>query len=254
MPLSEEDHLFDQLDLEGERGLQQWAESQGAFVRRRRLALGLKRPAFVSEVEKLGQSMTADYLNKIEAGTRPLSKVSIELREAMRQVLKFSREKWVEGTGLYTPDLEEHYANRLKQEPQPDMVRSSVRVRIPVYALAAAGAGAWTDEDVIDYIEVEPEVANRRNRTTFQVDGDSMEPTLSDGDYIHVDIADQDIRHDKIYVVKIKGDGIVVKRAWVYEDLTVELRSDNLKHKPLNPDDAIVIGRVFGFNQGFRPL
>lgn len=136
----------------------------------------------------------------------------------------------------------------------PDMVRSSVRVRIPVYALAAAGAGAWTDEDVIDYIEVEPEVANRRNRTTFQVDGDSMEPTLSDGDYIHVDIADQDIRHDKIYVVKIKGDGIVVKRAWVYEDLTVELRSDNLKHKPLNPDDAIVIGRVFGFNQGFRPL
>lgn len=142
----------------------------------------------------------------------------------------------------------------LRQLTQPDTVRSSVRVRIPVYALAAAGAGAWTDEDVIDYIEVEPEVANRRNRTTFQVDGDSMEPTLSDGDYIHVDIADQDIRHDKIYVVKIKGDGIVVKRAWVYDDLTVELRSDNLKHKPLNPDDAIVIGRVFGFNQGFRPL
>lgn len=137
---------------------------------------------------------------------------------------------------------------------QPDTARSSVRVRIPVYALAAAGAGIWTDEDIIDYVEVEPEVANRRNRTSFQVDGDSMEPTLSNGDYIHVDLADQDIRHDKIYVVKIKNDGIVVKRAWVYDDLTVELRSDNRKHKPLSPDDAIVIGRVFGFNQGFRPL
>lgn len=136
----------------------------------------------------------------------------------------------------------------------PDTVRSSERVRIPVYALAAAGVGTWTDDEVVDYIEVEPDVAYRRNRTTFQVDGDSMEPTLSSGDYIHVDIADQDIRDNKIYVIKVKGNGIVVKRARVYDDGTVSLLSDNPRHPPLRPDDAIVIGRVFGYNQAFRPL
>lgn len=136
----------------------------------------------------------------------------------------------------------------------PDTLRSSERVRIPVYALAAAGTGIWSDEDVVDYIEVEPDVAYRQNRASFQVDGDSMEPVLSHGDYIHVDLADKDVRDGKIYVVKIKDNGIVVKRTRVYQDNTVYLVSENLDYPPIQPEAAIVIGRVFGYNQAFKPL
>ncbi|THF88431.1 helix-turn-helix transcriptional regulator [Deinococcus sp. KSM4-11] len=79
------------------------AVKHGRLIRERRLDLGLKRPAFVSEVAKHGQDMSPDYLNKIEAGTRALANASPELREAIRAVLGYSREQWQELTGLYSP-------------------------------------------------------------------------------------------------------------------------------------------------------
>ena len=135
-----------------------------------------------------------------------------------------------------------------------DDIRSSSRVLIPVFALAAAGDGDWAEDDVLTYIEVEPDIANRKNRVTFQVNGMSMEPTLEDGDFIHVDMADTAIREDKIFVVLILTNGIVVKRARVYEDGSEHLTSDNPKYPPVRPDDAKIIGRVFAVTPKTRKL
>ncbi|GGM39613.1 hypothetical protein GCM10008956_15070 [Deinococcus arenae] len=107
-----------------EKGLQERAEQHGRLIKRRRLELGLKRPAFVAEIQKLGQDMSADYLNKLESGARHLSNASPVLRDAIRAVLGFSKEEWVEKIGLYTPDFNnpdaEWYAGRIvKFESQP---------------------------------------------------------------------------------------------------------------------------------------
>lgn len=140
------------------------------------------------------------------------------------------------------------------EAPAPDDVRSSNRAQIPVLALAAAGHGTWTEADVLTYIEVEPEIASRPNRVTFQVDGDSMEPTLSDGDFIHVDFGDNNPQDDKIYVVHILTNGIVVKRVREYADGTLRLISDNPRFAPIRPDEAKLIGRVFAVTPKTRRL
>ena len=76
------------------------AEEHGKLVKERRLDLGLNRPAFVTQMQKHGQEITPDYLNKLERGTAPLSRASLEVREAIRIVLGFTAEKWHELTGL----------------------------------------------------------------------------------------------------------------------------------------------------------
>lgn len=115
MSSHDEEFYFEELDLRGERAHQQRAEEHGLLIKRRRLDLGLKRPAFVSEVAKLGQEMSADYLNKLEAGTRHLANASPALRDAIRQVLGISIEDWTELTGLYAPSAEA-LASRIQRE------------------------------------------------------------------------------------------------------------------------------------------
>lgn len=102
IPFSDEE-LKAHWDVESAEILKERAEHHGRLIKRRRLELGLKRPAFVAEMEKLGLDMTADYLNKLEAGSRFLSNASPKLRDAIRQVLGYSLEEWAEATGLYIP-------------------------------------------------------------------------------------------------------------------------------------------------------
>ncbi len=79
------------------------AKQHGQLVQQRRLELGLNRPAFVAQMEKHGQHITPDYLNKLERGTAALSRASLEVREAVRAVLGYSPEEWSAQTGLFTP-------------------------------------------------------------------------------------------------------------------------------------------------------
>lgn len=81
------------------------AEELGLLIKERRLDLGLNRPAFVAQMGKFGQDITPDYLNKLERGTASLARASLEVREAIRSVLGYSREEWHKLTGLFTPDL-----------------------------------------------------------------------------------------------------------------------------------------------------
>jgi len=101
-------------------------------------------------------------------------------------------------------------------------------VIIPVYAIAAAGKGVYVEErDAIGYVEVAREIARHPHRATFAIEGDSMEPTVSHGDVVHVDRSDIDLRDDKIYLVEIEGSGYVVKRAREYGNTVWFLVSDN---------------------------
>lgn len=95
------------------------AVEHGLLVKERRLDLGLNRPAFVAQMEKHGQEITPDYLNKLERGTAPLSRASLEVREAIRAVLGYSTEKWQELTGLYTPDIAPEPTPRPRLRPIP---------------------------------------------------------------------------------------------------------------------------------------
>jgi len=80
--------------------------------------------------------------------------------------------------------------------------------------------------------------------TAIAVTGDSMEPTLRDGDEILVDRTARAVR-DGVYVVRV-GDALLVKRLDLGHPARVVLISDNQVYRPveLAPDELEVIGRV----------
>ncbi len=80
--------------------------------------------------------------------------------------------------------------------------------------------------------------------SAIAVAGDSMEPTLRDGDEILVDRSPRPLR-DGIHVVR-SGDALMVKRLDMGRPGTIALVSDNPAYRPIElaRDEVEVIGRV----------
>ncbi len=86
----------------------------------------------------------------------------------------------------------------------------------------------------------------------LKVVGDSMEPTISNGDFVWVDISCLYPVSDGIYLFCI-GDRLVVKRVQINPfDNTLEILSDNPKYKPIRAENyqtVCVVGRVISFTK-----
>jgi phage repressor protein C with HTH and peptisase S24 domain len=75
--------------------------------------------------------------------------------------------------------------------------------------------------------------------------GDSMIPTVQDGDYVFVDISNQYITSDGVYVLRLPT-GLSIKRIQNGLNGDVIVRSDNPAYEPLTAklSDVRVLGRV----------
>lgn len=132
--------------------------------------------------------------------------------------------------------------------------RSDV-IMVPRLAVgASAGPGALDADDApLGQIGFETRwlrqlSANPKALSVIQVSGDSMSPTLIDGDDILVDRADgaEGIR-DGIYVLRV-DDSLIVKRLAINPvQLSFSVRSDNPAHPDWNdvsPANIDIVGRV----------
>ncbi|MFC5596763.1 helix-turn-helix domain-containing protein [Deinococcus cellulosilyticus] len=81
------------------------AEQHGRLLKEWREDRGIKRTELIKMLADQGVTLSYDYVNKIEGGTRALSGVDIEIREAWRHILGVSQEEWEEKTGLKVMDL-----------------------------------------------------------------------------------------------------------------------------------------------------
>ena len=120
-----------------------------------------------------------------------------------------------------------------------------------------AGAGPGRNvqsEQVVDFVSFKKEwVQNflrvpRKNLALLSVKGDSMNPTLNDGDMILVDLRANRIDDSAIYVLEF-DDALLVKRIQRKLDGSVVIKSDNSLYEPevLQKDRAVelrIIGRV----------
>lgn len=84
--------------------------------------------------------------------------------------------------------------------------------------------------------------ANPSDLVMVDVYGDSMEPTLYDGDQVLVDRRKRDLREHGLYVFRVE-DELFVKRS-EYQYGRVLLVSDNSRYKPFYLDEAR--GEAFG--------
>lgn len=73
-----------------------------------------------------------------------------------------------------------------------------------------SGAAGYAD-DADAYIPVPPE-HNKPGRVAMIVDGLSMYPTLADGELVYVDTTQTKPRHNKVFALRIAGNGIQFRR------------------------------------------
>ncbi len=130
----------------------------------------------------------------------------------------------------------------------PDLISEDV-INIPVYEQAfSAGRGQELPDsaEILDYVALPKELRRYKdNIRAAYVRGDSMEPTIFDGDIILFDSYGYD-NSDGIYSINYKGSGFV-KRLQRGKDF-VHIISDNKKYSEMNEngesEDFYVIGKV----------
>ena len=120
--------------------------------------------------------------------------------------------------------------------PTAEPERGGDHVAVPLLAVgASAGPGALAgDERPRAHIAFDPKwlramvAGDVEQASIIRVEGDSMAPTLADGDEILVDGSDAAVRlRDGIYVLRV-DDALIVKRLAVNPAArTVTIRSDN---------------------------
>lgn len=128
--------------------------------------------------------------------------------------------------------------------------------RLPVHDIRfAAGAGAINDDETpIDHYLVSLSWLRSLTRAplnqirVFQADGDSMEPTIYNRDWVFVDTSRTRLTNPGIYALVFEGDGLLKRATQHLESGAVELSSDNPRYKPMTikkPDRLMVVGRIF---------
>lgn len=135
---------------------------------------------------------------------------------------------------------------------------------IPLYDIrGAAGHGALPEtEEIKDFLAFKQDWIRSVLRVSPQdlkliyVDGDSMEPTLHNGDIILVNVGNNAVVRDGVYVVRI-GEAILVKRLQRLPGDMLKVKSDNeAAYEPFTVDlkklgeEVAVIGRVVWAGRG----
>lgn len=146
--------------------------------------------------------------------------------------------KWE--TGIAKPDFEKQpllakilgtttdYLFGLDDNPSP----KRKGVRIPVLGKVAAGIPLEAIEEILDYEEIEPELAATGEFFALQIGGDSMEPKLSKGDVVIVR-KQEDVNSGDIAIVLVNGNDATCKKVIKHENGGVTLISYNPKYTPM---------------------
>lgn len=142
--------------------------------------------------------------------------------------------------------------------PRSDGLDYALIPRLEVEASAGGGALA-AEEDVGGMIAFRSEWLRRvgispRSARALRARGDSMEPTIRDGDILLIDTSIDRLVDEGIYVVVV-GGLVLVKRLAIRRDGTVILKSDNAERydeeviPPAEAPDLAVSGRVMWFGR-----
>lgn len=231
----------------------------------------------VSQEEMAIQAdVSQSLISQIERGVQNPTGVSVERFGRILHTLHWSTNEFAQSTGLALPHITSEmpvsaFAIEAEQSlyspPKPksafavenelwgmktarDEVSPVSNVhRVPVMGMAAAGYGVdVSEEEPIAYGYVNP--ANyREHMLILQVDGDSMSASgevnsLQAGDWIYVDPRLLDLQDNKIFVVYVPGQGVLVKRVRQWPQGWM-LTSDNNEYPPFAADEAQIIGRVY---------
>ena len=122
-------------------------------------------------------------------------------------------------------------------------------VQIPVLGDVAAGIPIEAVEDIIDFEEIDEELASKGEFFGLRIKGNSMSPRIQSGDVVIVRVQ-SDAESGDIVIAKVNGDDACCKRLLKHAD-GITLLSFNQDYEPLsfNKQDIVslpvsIIGKV----------
>lgn len=186
------------------------------------------------------------YANDIYKGR---SKPSFDYLKQISKQFKISLDWLVSGKGSM------HLGNRDGESNLVQIPRYDVQV--------SAGHGSLIEkEDIIDYTIFERKwimqelKANPSSLALISVDGDSMAPTILSRDQILVDLSQNYLIAEGLFVIRI-DDGLMVKRIQKTINGTIHVISDNPAYHSLEISDLStvslnIVGRVIWFGRNAR--
>ena len=135
----------------------------------------------------------------------------------------------------------------LDDKPEPREKPRSVK--IPVLGDVAAGIPIEAIEDIIDYEEIDEDLARRGEFFGLRIKGNSMSPRIQSGDVVIVRVQ-PDAESGDIVIAKVNGDDACCKKLLKHAD-GITLLSFNQDYEPLsfNKQDVVslpvsIIGKV----------
>nr|DAS14734.1 MAG TPA: Repressor protein CI [Caudoviricetes sp.] len=163
------------------------------------------------------------YIDQIEKGLRPINKDILE--------------KFIKVYPLYKKQLEKAYLDEI----MPESLKGSTfnieeqkvnTVILPVYGKASAGNGYINLDQEIYYFPIKKGDFSDRS-FLVEISGNSMEPTLEDGDYALVDPDNIDYVKNKIYVVTYNDESFIKRMVMDAKSKIVMLKSDNPEYEDI---------------------
>ena len=128
-----------------------------------------------------------------------------------------------------------------------DLCKPATGIKIKVLGNVAAGIPIEAIENVIDVEEIPEELAKTGDFFGLRIKGDSMTPSICDGDTVIVK-QQSDAESNDIVIATINGDEAVCKRLRKYRD-GIELISINPSYAPLEFSNEQIAGlpvRIIG--------
>lgn len=218
----------------------------GTRIKRAREALGMTQVVLARSV---GVSQQA--VMELESGRAKGTKHSAKFARALGQDAI-----WIEiGEGrMREPGKAARSAKKAAEIPRAPIAPDDYE-RIPVFDIRAAGKAGTLAHDAspiaytmfgLDWLRTQTR-SHVSKLAVVQVAGDSMEPTLCNGDQALIDTTQVNLRREGIYVIGV-DDTLMVKRVTMHpKSKRVTLRADNPRYdtySDLDPDRLHVAGRV----------
>ena len=163
------------------------------------------------------------YIDRLEKGTVPINKNLLE--------------KFIKAYPLYKKQFEKAYLDEI----MPESLKGSTfnieeqkvnTVILPVYGKASAGNGYINLDQEIYYFPIKKGDFSDRS-FLVEINGNSMEPTLEDGDYALVDPDNIDYVKNKIYVVTYNDESFIKRMVIDDKSKIVMLKSDNPEYEDI---------------------
>lgn len=138
----------------------------------------------------------------------------------------------------------------LGREEQKNSSAKRKGVKIPVLGKVVAGIPIEAIEEIIDYEEITPELAQTGDFFALSVTGNSMEPRICEGDVVVVK-KQPNVDCGDIAIVLVNGDEATIKKVMVHENGISLIAFNTTVYTPtfytneqINSLPVVILGKV----------